>query len=183
MKVVQHGCGLDQPNVICQMVGARRHLAACRCMWRLPVWEVLQYMCETDNPGLRDGTKRGNDNTAGGEQELCAVSRASISREMFSKLGERSHRWQWRFLPFFPSASHKGSRSKGWGPEVQEVTKHRCACRECRRSAGPRDENVNRHRDWCPGGRNPRNCRGFWSWSSYRSVEESQQLQGWGRFS
>ena len=57
-------------------------------------------MCETDNPGLRDGTKRGNDNTAGGEQELCAVSRASISREMFSKLGERSHRWQWRFLPF-----------------------------------------------------------------------------------
>ncbi|CAE7559256.1 DD3-3 [Symbiodinium sp. CCMP2456] len=47
--VVQHGCGLGQPNVICQM--------------------VLQYMCEKDNPGIRDGTKRGNENTAGGEQE------------------------------------------------------------------------------------------------------------------
>ncbi|CAJ1410799.1 unnamed protein product [Effrenium voratum] len=45
----QHGCGVNQPNVMCQM--------------------VLQYMCEKDNPGLRDGTKRGNDNTAGGEQE------------------------------------------------------------------------------------------------------------------
>jgi hypothetical protein len=26
-------------------------------------------MCEKDNPGLRDGTKRGNENTAGGEEE------------------------------------------------------------------------------------------------------------------
>ncbi|CAK9073757.1 Protein DD3-3, partial [Durusdinium trenchii] len=48
--VVQHGCGVNQPNIICQM--------------------VLQYMCEKDNPALRDGTKRGNDNTAGGEEEL-----------------------------------------------------------------------------------------------------------------
>eukprot|EP00435_Cladocopium_sp_Y103_P068350 s562_g31.t1 len=47
--VVQHGCGVDQPNIICQM--------------------ILQYMCENDNPGLRDGTKRGNENTAGGEEE------------------------------------------------------------------------------------------------------------------
>ncbi|CAK9010619.1 unnamed protein product [Durusdinium trenchii] len=47
--VVQHGCGVNQPNIICQM--------------------VLQYMCEKDNPALRDGTKRGNDNTAGGEEE------------------------------------------------------------------------------------------------------------------
>ena len=48
----QHGCGLNQPNVICQM--------------------ILQYMCENDNPSLnslRDGTKRGNQNTAGGEEE------------------------------------------------------------------------------------------------------------------
>ncbi|CAJ1387652.1 unnamed protein product [Effrenium voratum] len=51
----QHGCGVNQPNVMCQM--------ASRLI-------VLQYMCEKDNPGLRDGTKRGNDNTAGGEQEL-----------------------------------------------------------------------------------------------------------------
>eukprot|EP00930_Biecheleria_cincta_P029979 TRINITY_DN20799_c0_g2_i1.p1 TRINITY_DN20799_c0_g2~~TRINITY_DN20799_c0_g2_i1.p1 ORF type:complete len:1459 (-),score=258.41 TRINITY_DN20799_c0_g2_i1:61-4437(-) len=47
--VVQHGCGVGQNNVICQM--------------------ILQYMCASDNPGIRDGTKRGNQNTAGGEQE------------------------------------------------------------------------------------------------------------------
>lgn len=47
--VAQHGCGLDHPNLRCQM--------------------VLQYMSEADNPRLRDGTKRGNQNTAGGTQE------------------------------------------------------------------------------------------------------------------
>eukprot|EP00438_Fugacium_kawagutii_P008828 Skav213989 [mRNA] locus=scaffold2843:78534:105364:+ [translate_table: standard] len=36
--------------------------------------QVLQYMCEKDNPGLRDGTKRGNENTAGGEEELQGTS-------------------------------------------------------------------------------------------------------------
>ena len=45
----QHGCGVAQENTKCQL--------------------ILQYMCERDNPGIRDGTKRGNDNTAGGEQE------------------------------------------------------------------------------------------------------------------
>ena len=41
---------------------------ACRSLRSLRV-EVLQYMCEKDNPGIRDGTKRGNQNTAGGEEE------------------------------------------------------------------------------------------------------------------
>merc|ERR1719284_43467 len=45
----QHGCGAEHTNLRCQI--------------------ILQYMCEADNPGLRDGTKRGNENTAGGEQE------------------------------------------------------------------------------------------------------------------
>ena len=70
-EVVQHGCGLGQPNVICQMVRAPA-LRGPPCVWRLRascLLEVLQYMCEKDNPGIRDGTKRGNQNTAGGEQE------------------------------------------------------------------------------------------------------------------
>ena len=37
--------------------------------------EILQYMCEKDNPGLRDGTKRGNENTAGGEEENPIIRR------------------------------------------------------------------------------------------------------------
>lgn len=40
--------------------------------------QVLQYMCEGDNAGLRDGTKRGNDNTAGGEQEWKTDSETSF---------------------------------------------------------------------------------------------------------
>jgi len=44
-----HGCGLGNPDVICQM--------------------ILQYMCESDNPDLRDGYRRGKQNTAGGEVE------------------------------------------------------------------------------------------------------------------
>eukprot|EP00930_Biecheleria_cincta_P029978 TRINITY_DN20799_c0_g1_i1.p1 TRINITY_DN20799_c0_g1~~TRINITY_DN20799_c0_g1_i1.p1 ORF type:complete len:1074 (-),score=168.99 TRINITY_DN20799_c0_g1_i1:1004-4225(-) len=55
--VTQHGCGLGQSNVVCQM--------------------VLQYMCDSDNPGLRDGTKRGNQNTAGGQQEPPDPSQAA----------------------------------------------------------------------------------------------------------
>lgn len=47
--LVQHGSGLNHPNLHSQL--------------------ILQYMCESDNPGIRDGTKRGNDNTAGGNQE------------------------------------------------------------------------------------------------------------------
>eukprot|EP00931_Biecheleriopsis_adriatica_P060044 TRINITY_DN36032_c0_g1_i1.p1 TRINITY_DN36032_c0_g1~~TRINITY_DN36032_c0_g1_i1.p1 ORF type:complete len:1435 (-),score=279.90 TRINITY_DN36032_c0_g1_i1:50-4354(-) len=53
----QHGCGVGQTNVICQM--------------------VLQYMCESDNPGIRDGTKRGNDNTAGGDSEPPVLTEAA----------------------------------------------------------------------------------------------------------
>lgn len=46
---MQHGCGVSGSNLRCQV--------------------ILQYMTEADNPSLRDGTKRGNQNTAGGEQE------------------------------------------------------------------------------------------------------------------
>jgi hypothetical protein len=46
---LQHGCGAGHPNVRCTL--------------------VLQYMCDSDNAGLRDGTKRGNANTAGGRKE------------------------------------------------------------------------------------------------------------------
>eukprot|EP00933_Yihiella_yeosuensis_P077399 TRINITY_DN8783_c0_g2_i1.p1 TRINITY_DN8783_c0_g2~~TRINITY_DN8783_c0_g2_i1.p1 ORF type:complete len:1378 (-),score=299.79 TRINITY_DN8783_c0_g2_i1:373-4506(-) len=42
----QHGCGVNQPNLRCQI--------------------VLQYMCEADQPNLRDGTGQ---NTAGGDNE------------------------------------------------------------------------------------------------------------------
>jgi hypothetical protein len=45
---MQHGCGVDHPNTKCQV--------------------ILQYMCDSDNPGLRDGTAR-DDNIAGGQTE------------------------------------------------------------------------------------------------------------------
>jgi len=45
----QHACGAGSPNTKCQV--------------------ILQYMCESDNPQIRDGTKRGNQNIAGGQQE------------------------------------------------------------------------------------------------------------------
>ena len=43
--------------------------------------QILQYMCENDNPSLhslRDGTKRGNQNTAGGEEERTFRFRVSL---------------------------------------------------------------------------------------------------------
>lgn len=45
----QHGCGIGHPHVICQL--------------------VLQYMCSSDNPAMRDGTARGIGNTAGGPSD------------------------------------------------------------------------------------------------------------------
>jgi hypothetical protein len=53
----QHGCGVGHNNVKCQI--------------------ILQYMSEKENPQLRDGTKRGNQNNAGGQQEPPTIDDAS----------------------------------------------------------------------------------------------------------
>jgi hypothetical protein len=53
---LQHSCGFGGTNTICQV--------------------ILQYMCDSDNPGLRDGVQRGNENTAGGEQEIPTAEEA-----------------------------------------------------------------------------------------------------------
>jgi hypothetical protein len=53
----QHACGMGNQNIICQI--------------------VLQYMCEADNPGIRDGKKRGNNNRAGGEDEPPTIADAA----------------------------------------------------------------------------------------------------------
>lgn len=58
--VAQHNCGITGTrNTMCQF--------------------IIQYMTSQDNPGLRDGTKRGNQNTAGGQTEPPVKSESDES--------------------------------------------------------------------------------------------------------
>ncbi|CAK0864145.1 unnamed protein product [Prorocentrum cordatum] len=54
---LQHSCGYGNENTICQV--------------------ILQYMCDSDNPLLRDGVQRGNQNKAGGPSEPPVVAEAN----------------------------------------------------------------------------------------------------------
>mmetsp|Transcript_18783 Transcript_18783/g.33372 ORF Transcript_18783/g.33372 Transcript_18783/m.33372 type:complete len:1366 (+) Transcript_18783:92-4189(+) len=55
---MQHGCGVGQPNVRCQI--------------------ILQYMCEAENPGLRDGTGQGS--AAGDDDDPTEADAADAAR-------------------------------------------------------------------------------------------------------
>jgi len=61
---LQHGCGVGQPNLRCQI--------------------VLQYMCEKDNDDLRDGT--GQDTAGGDDTEPTADETAEQERGYHEKL-------------------------------------------------------------------------------------------------
>eukprot|EP00931_Biecheleriopsis_adriatica_P038083 TRINITY_DN2183_c0_g1_i1.p1 TRINITY_DN2183_c0_g1~~TRINITY_DN2183_c0_g1_i1.p1 ORF type:complete len:1371 (+),score=250.20 TRINITY_DN2183_c0_g1_i1:134-4114(+) len=55
---LQHGCGVGQLNLRCQI--------------------ILQYMCESENPNLRDGT--GQDNAGGDDEDPTEEETAEIER-------------------------------------------------------------------------------------------------------
>eukprot|EP00930_Biecheleria_cincta_P036828 TRINITY_DN2523_c0_g1_i2.p1 TRINITY_DN2523_c0_g1~~TRINITY_DN2523_c0_g1_i2.p1 ORF type:complete len:435 (-),score=66.66 TRINITY_DN2523_c0_g1_i2:191-1375(-) len=58
---LQHGCGVGQPNLRCQI--------------------ILQYMCESENPSIRDGTGQGKQGQAGGnDPDPTAEETAELER-------------------------------------------------------------------------------------------------------
>lgn len=113
----QHGCGVGHPNVRCQI--------------------ILQYMSEADNPGIRDGTKRGNQNTAGGQQEPPTAEDAAAA-----ELGQHEP------LDFYLDCK-KRERNKGLYTSDQQMNNARGATATRQNNNGNNNAN-DRHGLECP---------------------------------